>query len=74
MCNSPEINTSNLFPLEVFDQVTLGIQSASNTFDQGVWSGPVENAVPEPGTLSMMFSGLLGLGMLVGVKRYRLIS
>jgi hypothetical protein len=26
--------------------------------------------VPEPATLSMMFSGLLGLGMLVGVKRY----
>ena len=27
--------------------------------------------VPEPGTVSLMFSGLLGLGLLVGVKRYR---
>jgi PEP-CTERM motif len=37
----------------------------------GSWAGPVENTVPEPGTVSMMFSGLLGLGLLVGVKRYR---
>lgn len=31
----------------------------------------VANPVPEPSILSMMFSGLLGLGLLVGVKRYR---
>lgn len=35
----------------------------------GSWAGPFENTVP--GTVSMMFSGLLGLGLLVAVKRYR---
>ncbi len=35
----------------------------------GTWSSA--STVPEPGILSMMFSGLLGLALLVGVKRYR---
>jgi hypothetical protein len=35
----------------------------------GTWSSAT--TAPEPGILSMMFSGLLSLGLLVGVKRYR---
>lgn len=40
-----------------------------NSGDPGTWAIPA--ATPEPGTLSMFFSGLVGLGLLVGVKRYR---
>jgi hypothetical protein len=39
--------------------------------DPGSWSVAASTTVSEPGTLSMTFSGLLGLCLLVGVKRYR---
>ena len=42
---------------------------ASNLDSAGVFSSGT--TVPEPGILSMMFAGLLALGLLVGVKRYR---
>ena len=42
-----------------------------NQFNPGVWTGPTVSPVPEPATVSMMFSGLLGFGLLVGVKCYR---
>jgi hypothetical protein len=35
----------------------------------GTWTSA--STIPEPGILSMMFSGLLGLGLLIGVTRYR---
>jgi hypothetical protein len=44
---------------------------ASNQLNPGFWTGPTVSPVPEPATVSMMFSGLLGLGLLVGVKCYR---
>jgi hypothetical protein len=68
--NLSEIATSNntnfASDFGTIGSPTLGLNEAR----PGVWSGPV-GAVPEPGTLSMLFSGLLGLAMLVGVKRYR---
>jgi hypothetical protein len=44
--------------------------SGAGAVFNGVWSS-ASTAAPEPGILSMMFSGLLGLGLLVGIKRYR---
>ena len=55
------------------DQTTTcpcGISQAFNFDDPGTWVGPSSTTVPEPGALSMMLTGLLGLGLLVGVKRY----
>ena len=70
-----QIETFN-FDDERFSEDTAATFSADpNTFNDaivvfiGTWSSA--STVPEPGILSMMFSGLLGLGLLVGVKRYR---
>jgi hypothetical protein len=47
-----------------------GSASDDGNFDTGNFTlAPV--ATPEPGTVSMMFSGLLGLGLLAGMKRLR---
>ncbi len=44
---------------------------ASNFDTPGIWTVSATTPVPESGTLNMIFSGLLALGLLVGVKRYR---
>jgi hypothetical protein len=72
--SATQINTSKAPSFNTFDfggPNPLVTPFGENFGSAGVWSGPVEGTVPEPGTLSMMFSGLLGLGLLVGVKRYR---
>jgi hypothetical protein len=66
-------------PVEHLDFTLAGIFAADEDFDltmspessgAGTFTIVDLGAVPEPGTVSLMFSGLLGLGMLVGVKRY----
>ena len=56
-----------------FGGSTVSGEPHGSTFAVGSWSGPVVSTtgVPEPGTLSMTFSGLVGLGLLVGLKRCR---
>jgi hypothetical protein len=70
-----QVETFN-FDDEKFSEDTAATFSADpNTFNDalvvfiGTWSSA--STVPEPGIPSMMFSGLLGLGLLVGLKRYR---
>ena len=52
-----------------------GLLSGTTPVFTSTYSATVDvaptTATPEPGTVSLMFSGLLGLALLVGVKRYR---
>jgi hypothetical protein len=70
-----EISTSNFEDGKESEDIGATFSADSNTFNVGLainvgtWSSA--STVPEPGILSMTFSGLLGLALLVGVKRYR---
>jgi hypothetical protein len=69
-----QIETFN-FDDERFSEDTAFTNGPDNTVTGGgvvfigTWSSA--STAPEPGILSMTFSGLVGLGLLVGVKRYR---
>jgi hypothetical protein len=52
----------------VKDFYVVGTSQASISGDPGTWTSI---ATPEPGTFTLLFVGLLGLGLLAGVKRYR---
>jgi hypothetical protein len=68
---APSITTEN-FGVAALDMGALtNFLSGQNSGSPGTWTVTDTTPVTEPGTLSMMFSGLLGLGLLVGVKRYR---
>ena len=68
--NAPSIETFN-FGVSSSDIGSLtNFISGRNSFTPGIWTVST-TPVPESGTLNMLFSGLLGLGLLVGVKRYR---
>jgi hypothetical protein len=68
------IETFNFDDEKFSEDTGFTLSADPNTFNIGsvvfigVWSS---STVPEPGILSMTFSGLLGLGLLVGMKRNR---
>jgi hypothetical protein len=69
------IETSNFDDEKESEDTGFTLTADPNTFDiggvvfVGTWSSA--STVPEPGIVGMTFSGLLVLGLLVGVKRYR---
>jgi hypothetical protein len=68
---APSIETlGNPFASEDIGSLTDSIHGV-NVGTPGIWTVSTTTPVPESGTLNMIFSGLLGLGLLVGVKRYR---
>ena len=64
-----EIETTNEDDEKFSEDVGFSFGGEGGVVFVGTWSSA--STVPEPGILGVTFSGLLGLGMLVGVKRYR---
>jgi len=68
---APSMETLN-FGFASSDQGSLtNFVSGINNGAAGIWTVSSTTPVPEPGTLGMVFSSLLGLGVLVGLKRNR---
>lgn len=68
-----ESGTVLSYEIEVGELAVIGVVSTGSEPDTAIYSFASATPVttPENGTLSLLFSGLLGLGLLVGVKRYR---
>jgi hypothetical protein len=64
-----EIDTNNEDDEKFSEDVGFSGAGEGGVVFIGTWSSAT--TAPEPGILSMMFSGLLSLGLLVGVNRYR---
>jgi PEP-CTERM motif len=69
----PSINSYDTGPVPPQDGVAYNLPDGVsvyyfNLYSPGSWT---VTTTPEPGTLTLMIAGIVGLGLLAGVKRYR---